>query len=58
MVTSKSSATGHLVLLSLFPSYESEESATSLGWPRHADRVNQIGIEAQAAWAVIPFQFG
>ena len=43
---------------SLLPSYESEESATSLAWPRHADGVNQTGIEAQAAWAVTPFQFG
>ena len=43
---------------SLLPSYENEESATSLAWPRHADGVNQTGIEAQAAWAVTPFQFG
>ena len=32
---------------SLLPSYENEESATSLAWLRHAVRGNQTGMELQ-----------
>ena len=54
----RAAAALYIWYFSLLPSYENEEYATSLAWPRHADRVNQTGIEAQAAWAVTPFQFG
>ena len=43
---------------SLLPSYENEESATSLAWLRHAVRVNQTGMELQPMQPVPLFQFG
>ena len=43
---------------SFLASYENDKLATSLVCLEHAAGVNQTGMQAQAAWAASPFQFG